>query len=124
MTWTKSQSAGDSPMYCQRTDQVDVCMHEPGHTGGCWSADGEPADSTTNPEWWERAVSGTCSHGGHGWDGDTCSDAAAGHVTAPDELGGGPYDTCGKCGKAIQTDVYGSGRLVTMVGRNAECYGR
>ena len=29
----------------------------------------------SNPEWWQRAVSGTCSHGGHGWDGGTCSDA-------------------------------------------------
>jgi hypothetical protein len=28
-----------------------------------------------NPAWWEAAISGTCSHGGHGWDGDTCSDA-------------------------------------------------
>lgn len=28
-----------------------------------------------NPAWWERAVAGVCSHGGHGWDGETCSDA-------------------------------------------------
>jgi hypothetical protein len=28
-----------------------------------------------NPEWWERAVAGVCSHGGHGWNGETCSDA-------------------------------------------------
>ena len=31
--------------------------------------------TTGNPEWWERAIAGVCSHGGHGWDGDTCSDA-------------------------------------------------
>lgn len=31
--------------------------------------------AAANPEWWERAVAGACSHGGHGWDGDTCSDA-------------------------------------------------
>lgn len=30
-----------------------------------------------NPRWWETAIAGTCSHGGHGWDGDTCSDAPA-----------------------------------------------
>jgi hypothetical protein len=34
-------------------------------------------ETSTNPEWWERAVAGLCSHGGHGWDGDTCSDAPA-----------------------------------------------
>ena len=48
--------------------------------------------------------------------------ASDGHVMAPDE--GGPYDTFEKCSKAIQVDVYGSGRLVTMIGRNAECYAR
>jgi hypothetical protein len=30
-------------LYCQRTDQVNVCMRKPDHTGDCWSADGEPA---------------------------------------------------------------------------------
>jgi hypothetical protein len=29
------------------------------------------------PDWWVRAIAGTCSHGGHGWDGETCSDAPA-----------------------------------------------
>ena len=33
------------------------------------------AVASANPEWWEQAVAGVCSHGGHGWDGDTCSDA-------------------------------------------------
>jgi hypothetical protein len=28
-----------------------------------------------NPERWERAIAGQCSHGGHGWDGETCDDA-------------------------------------------------
>jgi hypothetical protein len=28
-----------------------------------------------NPAWWESAVAGTCSHGGHGPDGETCDDA-------------------------------------------------
>jgi serine/threonine-protein kinase RsbW len=27
-----------------------------------------------NPAWWEAAKAGRCSHGGHGWDGETCSD--------------------------------------------------
>jgi anti-sigma regulatory factor (Ser/Thr protein kinase) len=27
------------------------------------------------PAWWEAAKAGRCSHGGHGWDGETCSDA-------------------------------------------------
>jgi hypothetical protein len=27
-----------------------------------------------NPQWWEAAKAGCCSHGGHGWDGETCSD--------------------------------------------------
>jgi hypothetical protein len=39
------------------------------------------ADPAANPRWWENAVAGTCSHGGHGWDGDTCDDAPA----APDQ---------------------------------------
>ena len=81
----------------------------------------------SNPEWWERAVSGTCIHGGHGWDGDTCSDApatqaAAGHVVDPDPEQSA-YDVCAKCGKPIQAD-YLTGALVTIVGRNAECYRR
>jgi hypothetical protein len=37
--------------------------------------------TSTNPGWWERAVAGECSHGGHGWDGETCSDAPS--VTGP-----------------------------------------
>ena len=53
---------------------------------------------------------------------DRAVSASDGHVMAPDD--GGPYDTCEKCAKAIQVDVYGSGRLVTMIGRNAECYAR
>jgi hypothetical protein len=31
-------------------------------------------DSPPNPRWWEAAVRGTCSHGGHEWDGETCDD--------------------------------------------------
>lgn len=49
--------------------------------------------------------------------------ASEGHVMDPSpeqEL----YDACLKCGKAIHLDPYGSGQLVTMIGRNAECYGR
>ena len=49
--------------------------------------------------------------------------AADGHVVDPS-----PeqqcYDACLKCGKAIHLDPYGSGQLMTMIGRNAECYGR
>lgn len=33
------------------------------------------AAASANPGWWERAVAGVCSHGGHGWDGEVCSDA-------------------------------------------------
>ncbi len=29
---------------------------------------------------WERAVAGVCSHGGHGWDGEECSDIADAHA--------------------------------------------
>jgi len=32
----------------------------------------------SNPDWWERAIAGECSHGGHGWDGDTCDEGPAG----------------------------------------------
>jgi anti-sigma regulatory factor (Ser/Thr protein kinase) len=44
---------------------------------GTWVlAEVEDAGGTwrPNPEWWEAAVAGRCSHGGHGWDGETCSD--------------------------------------------------
>ncbi len=44
------------------------------------------------------------------------------HVIDP-EPDQSAYDVCGRCGKAVQLDVYGSGALVTMIGRNAECYG-
>ena len=49
--------------------------------------------------------------------------AADGHVLDP-EPEQQAYDVCARCGKAIHLDVYGSGVLVTMIGRNAECYGR
>lgn len=49
--------------------------------------------------------------------------ASDGHVIDP-EPEQGAFDVCVKCGQAIHVDVYGSGRLVTMIGRNAECYGR
>lgn len=42
-------------------------------------------------------------------------------VAETDELTA--YDTCAKCGLAIQDDVYGRG-LVTMLTGNAKCYGR
>lgn len=38
--------------------------------------------TSTNPEWWERAVAGLCSHGGHGDDGETCSDYYADSIMA------------------------------------------
>lgn len=38
-------------------------------------ADTHPVDVPASPVAWERAVAGVCSHGGHGWDGETCSDA-------------------------------------------------
>jgi hypothetical protein len=46
-----------------------------------------------------------------------------GHVldTAPEQQA---YDVCARCGQAVQVDVYGSGRLATMIGRNFECYGK
>jgi hypothetical protein len=37
-------------------------------------ASAQPGESAS-PAWWERAIAGECSHGGHGWDGETCSDA-------------------------------------------------
>jgi len=48
--------------------------------------------------------------------------AADGHVVelAPEQQA---YDVCAKCAKPIQAD-YLTGALVTIVGRNAECYGR
>jgi hypothetical protein len=49
--------------------------------------------------------------------------ASDGHTVNPDP-GHGAFDVCLHCGKAIQLDVYGSGRLVTMIGRNFECYAR
>ena len=30
--------------------------------------------AAVNPPGWEAAVSGACSHGGHGWDGEQCED--------------------------------------------------
>lgn len=41
-------------------------------------------DAPTNPEWWERAITGLCSHGGHGWDGDTCGDAPVTDLECPE----------------------------------------
>ncbi len=35
----------------------------------------------------------------------------------------GAFDKCAQCGEAIQED-YLTGRLVTMIGRRAECYGK
>ena len=49
--------------------------------------------------------------------------AADGHVLDP-EPEQQAYDVGARCGTAIHLDVYGSGVLVTMIGRNAECYGR
>jgi hypothetical protein len=37
--------------------------------------------AAANPDWWERAIAGICSHGGHGWDGDVCTDAPPGWGT-------------------------------------------
>ncbi len=37
----------------------------------------ENEQCTGNPRWWENAVAGICTHGGHDWDGETCSDAPA-----------------------------------------------
>ena len=49
--------------------------------------------------------------------------ASDGHVLDP-EPEQQAYDVCARCGKAIHLDVHGSGVLVTMIGRNAECYGK
>jgi len=49
--------------------------------------------------------------------------ASDGHVIDP-QPEQQAYDVCLHCRKAIQLDVYGSGRLVTMIGRNFECYAR
>lgn len=49
--------------------------------------------------------------------------ASDGHAVDPNPEQSA-YDVCAYCGQAIHMDVYGSGRLVTMIGRNAECYGR
>jgi hypothetical protein len=64
-------------------------------------------DPAANPDWWERAVAGQCSHGGHGWDGETCSDAPAacaecggpvdGTETAYDEMTGRDVPVCDEC---------------------------
>jgi hypothetical protein len=49
--------------------------------------------------------------------------ASDGHAVDP-QPEHGAFDVCLHCKKAIQLDVYGSGRLVTMIGRNFECYAR
>ena len=49
--------------------------------------------------------------------------ASDGHVVNP-EPEQQAYDVCLHCKQPVQADVYGSGRIVTMIGRNAECYGR
>lgn len=33
-----------------------------------------PRTPPRTPRGWEAAIAGTCSHGGHGWDGDTCDE--------------------------------------------------
>lgn len=45
--------------------------------------------------------------------------ADQGHVAVPED--GGPWDTCELCKMPIR-DRYG--KWVTMIGANAECYGR
>jgi hypothetical protein len=44
----------------------------------------EESPGIPRPEyrWWTDAVAGKCSHGGHGWDGETCTDAPAVPVTS------------------------------------------
>jgi hypothetical protein len=36
-----------------------------------------PPAAPANPAWWTAAIEGTCTHGGHGYDGDECTDAPA-----------------------------------------------
>lgn len=70
-------------------------------------------DPAANPRWWEAAIAGTCSHGGHGWDGDTCDDAPA---QATDETGSQETsdeetsENCPRCG-AINWGQTPDGRL-------------
>jgi hypothetical protein len=82
------------PARCARTDEVAVCLRDHGHPGLCVSP-----EMSANPQ------------------------LPAGHTIdlQPEQ---NAYEVCLHCGKAIQVDVYGSGRLVTMIGRNAECYGK
>ena len=64
---------------------IDPSLPGHGDMGRC-TAEAPCGDSgcdrcvPANPEWWERAIAGLCSHGGHGWDGETCSDAPEGSV--------------------------------------------
>lgn len=37
-----------------------------------------PPTPGSGPEWHQRAVAEQCSHGGHGWEGETCGDADEG----------------------------------------------
>jgi len=52
------------------------------------AAERDTAEVPANPDWWERAVAGACSHGGHGWDGETCSDAPETGEISSDEGNG------------------------------------
>jgi hypothetical protein len=59
------------------------------------------AAAAANPGWWEAAANGTCSHGGHDWDGETCDDAPAAacpSCSRGNDGGGYPCDCPEACG--------------------------
>ena len=74
-------------------------------TPGGWDGFTDELGDEPGPEWWQAAVSGQCSHGGHGWDGETCNDDAADYEREPD------YENDSDCEPLVFADEseYGDG---------------
>jgi hypothetical protein len=72
-TRKQAQQAEAGAAACEmRHHQLIAANTAAGREPHQWVHPGQP---TPNPAWWEAAIAGLCSHGGHGPDGDTCSDA-------------------------------------------------
>jgi hypothetical protein len=75
--------AGGSPPYGPDHWQCEACGHQwqtppaRGPFDGIPNARDEDNRPLTPRDAHEAALAGVCSHGGHGWDGDTCSDITA-----------------------------------------------
>ena len=74
--------AGPKPDRCAECylPEVHAIHRQAGHAAECYPGDGfeRPADirraAADALAAHEAAIAGRCSHGGHGWDGETCSD--------------------------------------------------